>query len=155
MTKTKGSRSRPRDGGMTLIETTIALVILGVGILAMLAAQITALQQTSQGRHATEAAQVARDQMEFLQRLPWSHAAVQPVGAWRPSRVVSTEVAQTATAVTLEQDFNMDYRVITSALDPDIRMIDVRVQWSDNDSAGGSANRSFVMSSLKVEEAAP
>jgi Tfp pilus assembly protein PilV len=153
MSDTTRSLRRRAAGGMTLVETTIALVILSVGILAMFAAQITALDQTSQGRHTTEAAQVARDQMEFLQRLPWTHASVQPSGAWYASRTLSTKIRQSGVDV-LEQDFAMDYRVTASAIDADIRTIDVRVQWTDDDS-GGAVNRVFTMSGLKVEEFNP
>lgn len=143
---------RSREGGITLIETTIALVILGVGILAMLAAQITALEQTSQGRHSTEAAQVARDQMEFLQRLPWTHAAVAPSAGWKAARTVSTNVArQGGAAVVQEQDFSMDYRVMTSVLDPGMRTLDVRVQWSDDDSGAGGAQRIYTMTTLFMD----
>lgn len=153
MSDRKHRDRRGRERGITLIETTIALVILGVGILAMLAAQITALEQTSQGRHSTEAAQIARDQIEFLQRLPWTHTAVQTSAGWKAPRVVTTNVARQGTAIVQEQDFNLDYRVTTSALDPAIRTLDVRVRWNDDDSAGGSTQRAYTMSSLMVDPA--
>jgi Tfp pilus assembly protein PilV len=145
--------ARRRARGITLIETTIALVILSVGILAMFAAQITALEQTTQGRHTTDAAQIARDQLEFLQRLPWTHTAVLPSAGWKAVRLVTTTVSRQGTASVQEQDFNMDYRVTTSVLDPAIRTVDVRVQWSDDDSGAGVAQRVYTMSSLMVDPA--
>ena len=66
---------------MTLLEVMIALAVLAMGLLAMLAMQISAMRGGKYGRHTTEAAQLARDQMEYLHRLDWGDAAVQPTGA--------------------------------------------------------------------------
>jgi Tfp pilus assembly protein PilV len=136
---------------MSLIETTISLVVLSVGILGMMAAQITALQQNNQGRHSTEAAQLARDQMEFIQRLPWTHPAVAVSASWTAPRTSSVTVQRAGgqTGYT-EQQFDTAWRVAAGAT-PELRRIDVRVQWTE-DQGGTSAPRSFVMSALKVNE---
>lgn len=136
---------------MSLIETMIALVVLSVGILAMLAAQITALQQGNQGRHRTEAGQVARDQMEFLQRLPWNHLAVQASAGWKPVRQVALDVNGAGVQVFAEQSFDLDYRVLPGAT-ADLRRVDVRVQWTEDTDSGTSSTKEYVMSSLKVNQ---
>jgi Tfp pilus assembly protein PilV len=145
-------RATRRKAGMSLVETSISLVILSVGILGMIAAQVTALQQSNQGRHSTEAAQLARDQMEFVQRLPWTHSAVTVSAGWTAPRTSSLMVqrsgAQTALA---EQSFDVSWRVSAGAT-PDLRRVDVRVQWTEDTKAGAAANRSYVMSALKVNE---
>ncbi len=136
---------------MTLVETTIALVILAVGLLAMLAVQIQALNQGNQGRHSTEAAQIARDQMEMLQRLPWTHAAVAPGANWQPPRNVAL-IVQSPAGNAQEQVFALDWRVTQNALDPNLRMIDVRVTWAENGANAAAGNRSHAMSSVKFKD---
>lgn len=55
-----------RRGGFTLIETLVAIVILGIGLLAM-AATSGAITTTLVGsRNATQAVQLANDRMERL-----------------------------------------------------------------------------------------
>ncbi|HEX2486818.1 MAG TPA: prepilin-type N-terminal cleavage/methylation domain-containing protein, partial [Myxococcota bacterium] len=70
-----------RRGGMTLVEVMLATVLLAFGLLAMLALQMHAMRGGQRGRHYTEAAQIARDQMELMHRTPWAAATVQPT-AW-------------------------------------------------------------------------
>ena len=72
---------RRAAAGFSLIEVTIALGVLAVGLMAMLALQLHALRGGSLGRHASAAAMIARDQLELVQRLPFSSADLAPV-AW-------------------------------------------------------------------------
>jgi hypothetical protein len=117
----------------------------------MIAAQVTALQQNNQGRHSTEAAQIARDQMELLQRLPWSHPAVQVSGTWTVPRITSTLVAgATGQPGAAEQQFNTSWRV-TGTATPQLRRVDVRVQWVEATQGNAATNRVYVMSALKVD----
>lgn len=141
-----------RSAGMSLIETTISLVVLSVGILGMIAAQVTALHQNNQGRHSTEAAQFARDQMEMMQRLPWAHPTVQVTSNWTAPRTGTTYVQrQSGAAADSEQQFDTSWRV-TATGNPNLRRIDVRVQWLDDSKGGTTATRSYVMTALKVNE---
>jgi type IV pilus assembly protein PilV len=75
----KGRRNE-RSGGFTLIEVTIAMTILVVGLLALAVMQLQALRQGAGSRALTQAAVVARDQMETVQRMSW--AAVAPTAGW-------------------------------------------------------------------------
>jgi hypothetical protein len=145
------ARSVRRTGGISLVETTIALVVLSVGILGMLAAQITALHQSNQGRHHTAAAQIARDQTELLMRLPWTDPAVLPTGVWSLPRATTTLVdGDPAQPGMVEQTFNVSWRVSPGAT-LNLRLIDVRVNWTEDTQGGAAANRQFVMSTLKVQ----
>ena len=60
--KMGGRRSR----GFSLIEVMLALGILGFGILAMMAAQLTSMRFSSDSRKHTLAMKLAEDQMETL-----------------------------------------------------------------------------------------
>jgi Tfp pilus assembly protein PilV len=122
-------------------------MILAVGILAMLAVQITALKQGRYGRHTTTASQVARDQMELLTRLPWADARVQPT-AWTTPANVSTMV-QGSGGNLQEQAFALRWRITTTGLDPNLRQIDVDVQWNEADARSGAPARRYAISSMK------
>lgn len=68
------SRQETRlQAGFTLIEVMIALAIFAIGILAVSAMQITAINQNSGSRMQTEATAVAEQLMERLMALPFDH----------------------------------------------------------------------------------
>jgi Tfp pilus assembly protein PilV len=115
-----------RRGGMTLVEVMLATVLLAFGLLAMLALQMHAMRGGQRGRHYTEAAQIARDQMELMHRTPWTAAAVQPT-AWTAPVNVANDVDMDGGATTTEQVFNLDWRITANGAD--LRQFDVRVTW--------------------------
>jgi prepilin-type N-terminal cleavage/methylation domain-containing protein len=129
MERLRTVRAGGRAQGMTLIEVMIATVLLAFGLLAMLALQMHAMRGGRVGRHYTQAAQVARDRMEELHRLPWDHADVQPTAGWVVDPALDSQ-AQNVTGLTTEQSFTRDYRVVADAANPgELRRIDVRVTW--------------------------
>jgi len=68
MTKTNREEMRNRRRqGMTLIEVIVALAILGFGMLAMAAAQLSSLKFTDNSRERSEAYYLAQQQMEAFQ----------------------------------------------------------------------------------------
>lgn len=54
------------EGGFTLIEVMIALLLLLIGVSGVLSLQMVSMRATSFSRHATEATIVAEDKMEDL-----------------------------------------------------------------------------------------
>lgn len=60
--------------GFTLLEVMIALTIFAVGILAVSAMQINAINQNAGARMQTEATTMASDAMERLLALPYDHS---------------------------------------------------------------------------------
>lgn len=58
------------QGGFTIIEVLIALVVLLVGMAGILMLQLTSTEATSFSRHATEASVLAEDKMEVLRTSP-------------------------------------------------------------------------------------
>ena len=140
--------SRRRDG-FTLIEMMFALAILAGGLLAMLMVQMQALQQGRYGRHTTDAMEVARDQMEYFMRLPWGDAAVQPTG-WTAPAPIGLAVQNDAGAQT-QQTFNVSWRISTASFDPNVRVIEVSVTWTE-DTVGANFPRSYLLASNKNNE---
>lgn len=138
---------RRNRSGFSMIEMLFALTILAGGLLAMLTAQISALKQGKYGRHSTEAAQIARDEMERLLRLPWDDADVQPT-AWTAANAVNLAFQNDQGAV-VQQTFNVSYRVTTAAFDGNVRIIDVDVQWNEPDADPAAPARRFVLTSNK------
>jgi type II secretion system protein I len=71
-TKTELKACRTHEGGFTLIEVLVALAVFAIGILAIYAMQINAVNGNAGARKRTEALSWAANQMEFLKSLPYS-----------------------------------------------------------------------------------
>ena len=125
----------------------IALSILAVGLLAMLAVQISALRQGRMGRHVTQAAQVARDAMELLQRVDWTDPRLAPT-AWTALQPVTT-VVQSAGGPAQEQVFNVQWRITNDVADANLRLLDVRVLWNESGQGAAAPPRRYAMSSIR------
>ncbi len=147
MTATDTAPRARKRAGFSLIEMMFALAILAGGLLAMLTAQISALKQGKYGRHTTEAMQVARDQMEFLLRVPWSDAAAQPTN-WTAATPYTLTYQNDQGAVQ-QQVFNVSWRIQASGFDADVRTIDVDVQWNEAEADPAAPPRQYVLSSNK------
>jgi type IV pilus assembly protein PilV len=143
-----GARRRARRaGGFTLVESMVALTILAIGLLAMVGLQLQAFRQSGWGRHTTEAARIGRDQLELFSRRPWSAAELQPT-AWTANAPVVTQV-QSASGTRTEQTFNIQWRITTDGTDPNLRHVDVRVQWREQDQTPTSPSRRYAVSSMR------
>jgi prepilin-type N-terminal cleavage/methylation domain-containing protein len=69
------ARARRRSEGFTLIEVVVAMGILATGLLAVSAAQLYAMRGGRQGRHTTDAAEIAQSQIENFQRMEFDDLA--------------------------------------------------------------------------------
>jgi Tfp pilus assembly protein PilV len=153
MERLRTVRAGGRAQGMTLVEVMIATVLLAFGLLAMLALQMHAMRGGQVGRHYTQAAQLARDRMEELHRLPWDHADVQPTAGWVVDAALDTQV-QNAAGPTTEQSFTRDYRVVADAANPgELRRIDVRVQWYEpSDDPAAPPRRRYAITTVRFND---
>jgi len=143
-------RGLPRDG-FTLIELVIAFGVLAVGLLSMLMMQLHALRGGASGRFATEAAAVARDRMERLQRVDFdgpelddTDASPGPPAGWT-SPVQVLQVVRTDQDEVL-QSYALQWRV--DDVNPQLKSIDLRVTWDEPNRPG----RSFAISSLRHDD---
>jgi Tfp pilus assembly protein PilV len=143
---------------MTILEVMIALSVLALGLLAMLAMQVSAMRGGKYGRHTTQAAQMARDQMEFLHRLDWNDAMVQPT-AWTVDfmgtagpRIVEVE---SANGPQEEMTYTVAYRVTNDAADTNLRLVDVRVTWTEMNAPPGAPLRRYAMSTIRHDDPRP
>jgi prepilin-type N-terminal cleavage/methylation domain-containing protein len=134
------------ERGFSLLEVLIALSILAVGLLAMAAVQIQALKFGRVGRHTSDAALVARNEMERLQRLDWDDADVAPTGGWTLPDTWDQDMVTTGGTET-EQTYAFRRRVV-DVVAGDVKSIDVQVQWNEPN----RPNRVFTISSLKKND---
>ena len=132
-------RSR-RSAGFSLIEAVIAMAILGVGLLALAAMQLHAMQGGASGRRASEAAAIAQTRMELLQRATWTSIA--PTGGW------TTAVTQGSSGQSADT-YDVVWR-IADVVVGSTRSIDVRVSWDEPD----RPNRSVALSSVRFNREA-
>jgi type IV pilus assembly protein PilV len=65
------------ESGFTLIEVMIALAILGVGLLSIAVAQITAIKVQARSKNLQQAMFLAREQLDDLDALPPGAAVLQ------------------------------------------------------------------------------
>jgi Tfp pilus assembly protein PilV len=140
---------------MTLLEVMIALGVLAVGLLAMLAMQISAMRSGKYGRHTTEGAQLARDQMEFLHRLDWADAAIQPTGwtvDFMGSLAPETIQVESAGGPQEEMTYTVSYRVRADATDTNLRLVDVRVNWTEMNAPPGAPPKRYAMSTIRHDD---
>jgi len=132
-----------RSNGLSLLELVIALSVLSVGLLGMLAMQTQALQGSRHGKHVSEAARFAEEQIEFLHRQPW--AAI-PVSNWSTPRVVNGSV--NGTGPSAPQQYSISFRVAAGP-DTDLRLIDVAVTWTMPDAPAATPARVYNISSVR------
>ena len=104
------------------------------------------------GRHTTEAAQLARDQMEYLHRLDWGDAEIAPQG-WTAPTFMGTggpriAIVQSAGGPQEEMTYNVTYRVNADA-DTNLRHVDVRVNWTEMNAPPGAPPRRYAMSTIR------
>ena len=139
--------------GFTLAEVMIALAILGVGILALSAMQVEALQQGSAGRHTADASATARSYLEQVHRLDWATlTAARDNGPWTnvfwsgvsDTVNVTADLPGAGNVVSTEHAYDVRWTVtdVTSCL----RDIQVRVSWAEE---GRSTPKSLILATRR------
>jgi len=104
------------------------MMILSIGLLGMLMMQIYAMKSGRVGRHVTEAARIANDQMEQLQRQSW--AATAPTAFTAPI-IVNGNESTDAAGIAIAQPFNLSWQIVPFAGVASLRQIEVVVTWQE------------------------
>jgi prepilin-type N-terminal cleavage/methylation domain-containing protein len=148
----KGNRMRwlPKrgHGGFTLIETMVAMVILSFGLIAMLAMMTAAMAGGRVGKHGTDAARIARDQLEVFHRIAWNDPRMAPTGGFTAPAVVTSDVEYAGVAQQ-EMAYGRSWRITTHPTDPSIRLVDVVVTWQEGDDLAVAPIRRVAMSTAR------
>jgi type IV pilus assembly protein PilV len=140
------ARRRPEEG-FTLIEVLIAFAVLAVGMLALAAMQIHAMRGGRSGRHLSEAATIARSQIEDFQRLAFADPALVATGGWSAAQTVD-RVVQANPSDQVEQSYALQWRISDLNPGPTLKAIDVRVTWNEPD----RPNRTVTLSTVRFGE---
>ena len=152
----RGTRSGPRstresalgsrrETGFTMFEVVIAMAILGFGLLGVALMQLQAMNGGRAGRHTTQAAVIARDQMETFQRVAWGSPQLAATAGWSAPVTVNNQPDGGAGGT--EQSYAVTWRV--RDVDPNwVKNVDVRVTWSEPT----FANRTLTISSTRYND---
>ena len=145
-----------RSEGFSLLEVTISLGILGYGMLSIAAMQLQALSFGANGKQYRQAVEIAKDQMELVQILPWTELAPTTgyeAPAWisvpgyaageLPVRVDLPDAVDGA----VDQVYTVAWRVADANVDATLREVDVRVTWTE----ASQRARTFAISSVRAK----
>ncbi len=126
-------KNKNHQAGFTLIELVVAMVILGIGILSIVALQTRNVSQNGSAKRQTEGYTWAMDQIETLLQLPYTHADLDFLGD--PINVVVGD-GHTATQVpyTVEWDVADNGPGGLNNLDNSKR-VHVSVRWNNGEVA--------------------
>ncbi|CAG0995059.1 hypothetical protein MYXO_02632 [Myxococcaceae bacterium] len=134
-----------RKDAFTMLEVVIAMAILGFGLLAVALMQLQAMNGGRAGRHSTQAAVIARDQMETFQRVPFGSATLAQTVGWSPPITVNAQPDGGAGGV--EQAYAVSWRV--TDVDANwVKDVDVRVTWDEPSFQG----RTLTLSSTRYND---
>jgi len=151
---TRQNRRSTRARGFSLVEVTVALGILGFGLLSLAAMQVHALQSGANGRQMTNAVAIARDQMQLVNVLPYTSVAP-TAGSEAPSWIdvpghalgeLPVRVGTSGQPAPASHLFNVTWRVTNVDPTGDRRNVDIQVAW--NDEVQGP--RTYTLSSVIV-----
>lgn len=130
------STSHPKrrsDSGFTLLEVLIAMALMGVGILTIALAQLTAIKMSSKSKHQAQAMYLAKEKMDELAAMPGTSALFNSDtnGNNDPLNPISVVAASPNETTTYNRTWDID------ADNPQVGLttITVIVRWSNADQA--------------------
>ena len=142
---TAGCEHERSESGISLIEVTIALAILGFGMLAMATAQLSALQFTGESRNRSEAHYLAQQQMEAFQGMSRTGIEAARVdGSYPndPNNPIDPDPQDSRAS-----SFNRSWLITPNTPEDGVYTINVQVNWMD----GLGRLRTVELEGLKAE----
>lgn len=116
------------SSGFTLLEVMIAMAILGVGLLSIAVAQLTAIKVASKSKNLQQAMFLAREQMDDLEALPASSPVLQAADTTddpnNPIQVSNDEGDMTR--------FTRSFTVTPDEPEAGLALVVVTVAWNSN-----------------------
>jgi prepilin-type N-terminal cleavage/methylation domain-containing protein len=79
-----------KEGGFTLVEVLIAVVVLGIGVIALVGSSALVTRMVGRGRSETLAAQAANQRIETLRALAYSTTTLCTAGGFASGGPVTT-----------------------------------------------------------------
>lgn len=146
------ARERRRSEGFTLIEVVVAMGILATGLLAVSAAQLYAMRGGRQGRHTTDAAEIAQTRIETFQRTAFDDPELNPTAGFTAPLDVPINVETSTGVPILEQNYELTWRITNGPVVSGrifLKTIDVRVDWDEPN----RPNRSYTITTTRHNDA--
>lgn len=125
----KSFKKNYNDRGFTLIEILITLAILALGILGVMAMQITAAKSNTKARKVTESASWAADQFERLLPLDYTDPLLNDGITVAPAQSMLNNAAIPSDAYS--GPYTVTYTVDEDNPIVNVKRIDVTVTWND------------------------
>ncbi|AZO84633.1 type IV pilus modification protein PilV [Stutzerimonas stutzeri] len=131
------------QGGMTLVEVLVALVILGVGLLGAAAFQLNALKYTDSARMTSQASFIAYDMLDRIRANAAADYTIAPPASGNPD-------------VARDQDlFDFNANIVSSLgatatgrVTVNQQLYTITINWDDSRAANtADSRRSFVLTS--------
>jgi len=113
----KASLNREQQAGFTLVEASIALVVMMIGALGVAAVFSYAIKNNTGSRDRVAAVAVAQQQMEALRNVPFNDPALNAT-ATNPAAVSVTSVGRTYSVRTVIQDTTSTLKTIQIQVTP-------------------------------------
>ena len=129
------------ESGFTLLEVMIAMAILGVGLLSIAVAQLSAIKVSARSKNLQQAMFLAREQMDDIEALPLNAPLLQ-AGATTND---PGNPLQTSNDPDDQTTFNRSVTVTPNAPAPGLAQVSVTVVW--NNARGGT--RQVQLNSVK------
>lgn len=127
-------RTLKNTNGFTLIEVMIAIVVSGIGIIALYAMQTAATRGNSAAFSQTRVTVLANNQIERLIRQPWTGSADLTVGA---IHALNLDQYLNETANPAEAMYRLRWRVLDNDPLENVKRIDMR-GYDLNPGSGGA-----------------
>jgi type IV pilus assembly protein PilV len=138
---------RRKEGGFTLIEVMIAMLLLLIGVAGVLRLQMVSVRATSFSRHATEATIVAEDKMEELMSLDGSIILTGPTVCAPPGGPVpcAFDTVDEKAVDDPAGEYTRTWTSVASIVNPGTQDISVTVGWTER----GNEPHSIVITSQR------
>ncbi|MHC8288860.1 type IV pilus modification protein PilV [Pseudomonas sp. XS1P51] len=135
--------SKRAQGGMTLIEVLVALLILSVGLLGAAAIQLNALKYTDSSRMTSQASFIAYDMMDRIRANSAADYTVTPPTSGNPSVARDQDLYDFTTNIV-----NFGGATATGSIALNERVYTITITWDDSRADNvDNSRRTFVLTS--------
>jgi type IV pilus modification protein PilV len=143
--KMESSREGAAQAGFSLLEVMIALVVLGIGMLGVAAAQLKALQFAAESDNRTQAMYLAEEQLERFLAMTPTDPALSPAGGTGgdPNEIVLANLVtdtRNDEGVGEQTAYRRTWQIEQDTPEANLRRITVRVRWSANGNLNSNAH---------------
>lgn len=132
---------RPRQRGVSLVESMVALAVMGLGMVGYLGTQGVMRQGADLARQRSEATRIAQERMDALREF----TVVQPAPGQADYAAVQSQAATQVAGVVSNTTYSVQQAVAEST-DPPLKTLTVTVTWEDRTGQAQQAELSSVIS---------